>query len=59
LCFPSPRTTAPAAHEAKIPALDGVYEATSYDGKKQTEVRAVDGAITLTLDGGPQYLKRQ
>lgn len=52
-------TATPGAHEVKIPAPDGIYEASSYDGKKQTEALTVDGAITLTLVGGPQYLKRK
>ncbi len=50
-------TTTPAAHDVKISVPDGTYGVTSYDGKKQTVVQAVNGALTLPLDGGPQYLK--
>jgi hypothetical protein len=52
-------TTAPTPHPVKIPAPDGDYTVTSYDGKTQTQVQAMDGSLSLTLDGGPQYLKRQ
>jgi hypothetical protein len=50
-------TAAPTPHEVKIPAPNGTYDVTSYDGKVQTTAQAVNGAITLTLDDGPQYLK--
>ncbi len=52
-------TAAPNPHEIKIPAPDGNYIATSYDGKKQVQVTSTGGVINLTLDGGPQYLKLQ
>jgi len=52
-------TSAPTPHEMMISEPDGSYEVTSYDGKKQTEVQAVHGTITLTLDGGPQYIKHK
>ena len=50
-------TTAPTPHELNIPAPDGVYIVTSYDGKKQREVATSGGVVTLKVDGAPQYLK--
>ena len=50
-------TTAEKPHEITIPLDAGSWNITSYDGKKQTQMKALDG-ITLTIDGGPQYLKR-
>jgi len=44
-------------HAVKIPAPDGVYTVTSYDGKEVSAVKAAGGAMTLVLDDGPQYFK--
>jgi hypothetical protein len=52
-------TTVPAAHEVKIPAPDGVYSVTGFDGTTQADVAASGGSITLEIDGGPRYLKRE
>ena len=52
-------TTASTPHEVKIAAQDGMYELTSYDGKKRIPIQTIDGTVTLTLNGGPQYLKHQ
>ena len=52
-------TASAITHEVKINVPDGIYLATSYDGKKQTEVASTNGILILPLDGGPQYLKRQ
>jgi hypothetical protein len=50
-------TTSLSPHSLKIPAADGIYLATSFDGKTQREVAATGGVIVLKLDDGPQYLK--
>ncbi len=50
-------TTGPAPHAVKIPAADGIYLATSFDGKNQSTVASTGGALVVTLDDGPQYLK--
>jgi hypothetical protein len=52
-------TASPTTHEVNIPAPDGVYLVTSFDGKKQMEVATSGGMITLKVDGGPQYLKHK
>jgi len=52
-------TASATPHQVKISAPDGIYLATSYDGKKQSEVASTNGILILPLDGGPQYLKRQ
>ena len=52
-------TTAPAPHAVKIPALDGVYSVTGYDGNGLSDVTATDGFMTLLIDIGPRYLKRR
>jgi len=49
-------TAADVPHEVKIPARNGAYGITGYDGRNQTVVQVVDDAVALTLDGGPQYL---
>jgi len=51
-------TAAPAAHKVQIPAQDGVYSVTGYDGAKLADVSASGGVVTLELDGGPKYLSR-
>jgi hypothetical protein len=50
-------TTTATPHEARIPVPNGVYEITSYDGKKKKETQVVNGTILLTIDGAPQYIK--
>lgn len=50
-------TDATDQHEITFSAPDGLYEVTSYDGKTQTTAQATAGTLTLTLDGGPQYIK--
>jgi len=52
-------TTAPNSHVVKIPMSDGIYMATSYDGKRQMAMAATGGVLVLTLEAGPQYLKPQ
>lgn len=52
-------TTLPSAHEIKIQAPDGIYDVTSFDGNTKSTVKSVSGVISLTIDGGPQYLKRK
>jgi hypothetical protein len=47
-----------AAHDVTVPAPNGAYVATSYDGRKQTPIQVTDGTMTLLLNGGPQYVKR-
>jgi hypothetical protein len=51
-------TSAAISHQAVISVPDGLYSVTSFDGKRQTQVAATGGIMTLTIDGGPQYLKR-
>jgi hypothetical protein len=48
-----------ASHEVTISVPDGVYNVTSYDGKKHSLIPVTDGTMTLLLDDGPQYLKRE
>jgi hypothetical protein len=52
-------TAAATAHEVSIPAPDGLYRVTRFDGKTQTAIAASGGSIDIKIDGGPQYLKRQ
>jgi len=52
-------TAAKNPHKAQIPLEDGLYTVTSFDGKKQSQLPALGGSISLTLDGGPVYLKRR
>ena len=52
-------TTTPLPHLVTIPAPDGIYLSTSYDGQKKTFVASTDGLLILTVDDGPQYLKPQ
>jgi len=52
-------TTSPNPHPVLIHAPDGIYIATNFDGTKHTEVASTGGVLVLTLDGGPQYLKRE
>ena len=52
-------TAAKDPHEVKIPLEDGLYNITSFDGKKQSQIPALGGSIALTLDGGPAYLKKR
>jgi hypothetical protein len=51
-------TTAANPHEVKIPLPDGPYRVTGFDGQEQAPVQASGGAAELTLDAGPQYLKK-
>jgi hypothetical protein len=50
-------TTSPSPHAVQIPTPDGSYEVTTYDGKSHTVVKTTAGALTLTLDGGPRYVR--
>ena len=50
-------TTVATPHEVKIPVPNGTYEIISYDGKKRNQADVMNGALTLTVDGGPQYIK--
>jgi len=52
-------TTSPTEHEIKIPAPAGTYDVTSFDGSTKSTVKAVSGIISLTINGGPQYLKQK
>ncbi len=50
-------TTAPIPHAIVIPAADGIYLATCFDGKAQEEVASTGGVLVLNVDDGPQYVK--
>ena len=52
-------TTSPTSHETKIPAPNGVYTVTDYDGNKETDIRSSSGVLALKIDGGPKYLERE
>ncbi len=52
-------TSSTTSHEVKIRTPDGIYTATSYDGKRQMEVATSGGIITLKIDVAPQYFKRK
>lgn len=51
-------TSNPQPHEVTFPGPRGTYRVTTYDGKDAGTIEA-KGKLTLTLDGGPQYLKKQ
>ncbi len=48
-------TTTKTPHEVSIPAPDGIYTITSFDGKKQITGQASHGKLIVLLDGGPCY----
>lgn len=51
-------TTNPTPHEITITGLSGIYRVTRFDGK-DAGTNEAKGKLTLTIDGGPQYLKQQ
>jgi hypothetical protein len=52
-------TSSPRPHKVIVHAPDGIYIVTNFDGTKQSEVASTSGVLILSIDGGPQYLKRE
>jgi len=52
-------TTLATPYDMVISEPEGTYEITNYDGTKRSEVQAVNGTVTVTLDDGPEYIKRR
>lgn len=50
--------TTSVPHLVKIPAPDGIYAVTGFDGREQPRAISRNGAITLLLDDGPRYLRK-